>query len=160
MKRSILSVALAFALAFALVMGATAAWSEDDGALLTQDNNLTLVWPQDCTAINYDDFHSVADYLLVFAWYHVKDAEGYLLSLVLDKGGGDFVRWDGAIPLQYLVFLQGIAILPLPLDEASWNALAPYVISWQVRALSDVTDYTSIIATSPKYAFTMNPVLK
>ena len=157
--KKVLLIFLPVLLLLALVLGRSSARAGDSVAL-TQPNNLTLVWPQDCTAINYDDFHSVADYLLAFAWYHVKDTKGYLLSLLLDKGGGDFVRWEGVIPLQYLVFLQGIAILPLPLDEPSWNALAPYVITWQVRALADVNDFTSVIAESPEYAFTMNPVVR
>ena len=122
--------------------------------------SITLVWPQDCTAVNYDDFHSVADYLLVLAWYHVDGTKGYMLSLFLDKGGGDFGRWEGVIPVEYLVFIQGIAILPLPLEEATWNALAPYEITWQVRALSDISDLTSVSAVSSQYAFTMNPVVK
>lgn len=130
--------------------------------LYLQDSaaSITLVWPQDCTAINYDDFHSIADYLLILAWYHVDGAKGYILSLFFDKGGGDLARWDGVVSLQYLVMYEGLALLPFMLDETTWNALAPYVISWQVRALSNINDLTSVMAVSPKYAFTMNPAIK
>ncbi len=142
-----------------LISSGSWAWAQDQ-SLQDSPATVTLVWPQDCTAINYDDLHSIADYLLVLAWYHVEDAKAYLLSMLFDKGGGEFGEWDGIVSLQYVVLWEGLAILPFLLDEATWNALASYVITWQVRALSDPTDPTSVIAVSPKFAFTMNPVVR
>ncbi len=122
---------------------------------------ITLVWPPDCTAVDYDDLHSIADYLLLFAWTEVKGSEGYLMTLIFDRGdGGKLLRWDGPILNQYLIFLEGLAIWPIPLDEAGWNAIAPYVITWQVRALEKGNDFSSVTAVSPKHYFTLNPVVE
>ncbi len=116
-----------------------------------------LVWPADNSAISYNDF-SAADYLVVFAWKRVDVAKGYLLSLSLDNGKGKpatsqmvFSNSNGLIEVGNLAGIYFI------LDSASWNNLVPYVVTWQVNALSDPQNLNSILSSSGKYNFTFNP---
>ncbi len=115
-----------------------------------------LVWPEDNSAINYNDFDA-ADYLVVFAWNKVVNAKGYLLWLKLDDGTNK--------PMEASVVLSGtnglieagdLAGIYFVLDKAGWNSLVPYTVTWQVSALSDPNDLSSILGSSDKYSFTFN----
>jgi hypothetical protein len=118
---------------------------------------VSLVWPKDQASINYDDF-AAADYLVVFAWNRVENAKGYLLWLKLDDGENE--PWEASVVLYSgngLVEAGDLAGIYLVLNEAGWNSLVPYEVSWQVSALSDPEDLDSIMGTSERQSFTFNP---
>ena len=118
---------------------------------------VSLVWPSDNSAINYDDF-SAADYLVVFAWNKVDSAKGYLLSLELDDGSGSSITGQVVFSGDNgLIEAGNLVGIYFKLDKAGWNALVPYTVTWQVSALSDPNDLSSILGTSEKYSFTFNP---
>ena len=118
---------------------------------------VSLVWPQKNSAVNYNDF-SAADYLLVFAWNKVENAKGYLLWLRLDDRINEPMEASVVLSaINGLIEVGDLAGIYFVLDEASWNALVPYKVSWQVSALGDPNDLSSILATSPKASFTFNP---
>ncbi len=118
---------------------------------------VSLVWPSDNSAINYDDF-SAADYLVVFAWNKVDSAKGYLLSLELDDGSGSSITGQVVFSGDNgLIEAGNLVGIYFKLDKDGWNALVPYTVTWQVSALSDPNDLSSILGTSEKYSFTFNP---
>ncbi len=115
-----------------------------------------LVWPEDNSAINYNDFDA-ADYLVVFAWNQVENAKGYLLWLKLDDGTNE--PMEASVVLSAgngLIEAGNLAGIYLVLDKAGWNSLVPYTVTWQLSALSDLNDLNSILGTSPKASFTFN----
>ncbi len=118
---------------------------------------VNLVWPQDNGAISYNDFDA-ADYLVVFAWNQVENAKGYLLSLSLEDGSGKPVTGQVVFSgSNGLIEAGNLAGIYFALDKAGWNSLVPYTVTWQVSALSDPNDLSSILGTSPKASFTFNP---
>ena len=118
---------------------------------------VNLVWPEKERAINYDDFDA-ANYLVVFAWNRVEKAGGYLLSLSLDDGSGDPLTGQAVLSSDNGLLEAGdLAGIYFVLDKAGWNSLAPYTVTWQVSALSDPESLGSVMGTSTRDRFTLNP---
>ena len=121
-----------------------------------ENPGISLVWPEDNSAINYNDFEA-ADYMVVFAWNKVENAKGYLLSLSLDDGSGTPVTGQAVLSASNgLIEAGDLAGIYFVLDQAGWNSLVPYTVTWQVSALSDPNDLNSIMGSSDKYSFTFN----
>ncbi len=117
---------------------------------------VSLAWPKNNSAINYNDFDA-ADYLVVFAWNHVENAKGYLLWLKLDDGTSTPLEASVVLSASNgLIEAGNLAGIYFALDKAGWNSLAPYKVTWQISALSDPNNLSSILATSPKASFTFN----
>ncbi len=115
-----------------------------------------LVWPEDNSAINYNDFDA-ADYLVVFAWNQVENAKGYLLWLKLDDGTNKPIEASVVLSASNgLIEAGGLAGIYFAFDKAGWNSLVPYKVTWQISALSDPNDLSSILDTNPKASFTFN----
>ncbi len=122
----------------------------------TDNPAVSLAWPEDNSAINYNDFDA-ADYLVVFAWNQVENAKGYLLWLKLDDGTNEPMEASVVLSASNgLIEAGNLAGIYFVLDKAGWNSLVPYTVTWQVSALSDPNDLNSILATSPKASFTFN----
>jgi hypothetical protein len=120
-------------------------------------NSPSLISPQDKKSISFGNTNGQ----VVFSFSTVANAEAYLLNLTLK----DMLNHDN-IPLQVLltdgtpgfsISGLGVATYSVPLDTATWDALAFYDISWSISVLSDSSDTSSIIGTSDMWSLKLQP---